>query len=51
MATNDNFAKYLANQIRNGQLDLDAVLAAYPNEAERITEILEEYEVNPTVTG
>ena len=51
MATNDNFAKYLANQIRNGQLDLDAVLVAYPNEAERIKEILEEYEVNPTVTG
>lgn len=51
MATNDNFAKYLANQIRNGQLDRDAVLAAYPNEADRIEEILEEYEVNPTVTG
>ena len=51
MATNDNFAKYLANQIRNGQLYRDAVLAAYPNEADRIEEILEEYDINPTVTG
>lgn len=46
--TSDNFARYLANQIRNGQLDKAAVLATYPNEAERIEEIIEEYELIPT---
>ena len=50
MTTSDNFARYLANQIRNGQLDRAAVLATYPNEADRIVEILEEYELVPTIS-
>ena len=40
-----NFAKYLANQIRMGNLDRDEVLKTYPDIANEIEEALTDFDV------